>query len=82
VALIQSEKVDLFDPQQLGIGAVILVIGIGGSVFPGGNIPVGTWQLPSIATAAVVGILLNAVFLIFPARRKVAAAVKPAGATQ
>ena len=39
VALIQSEKVNLFDPRQLAIGAVILVVGIGGSMFPGGNLP-------------------------------------------
>ncbi|MGQ9680970.1 MAG: uracil-xanthine permease family protein [Anaerolineae bacterium] len=68
VALIQSEKVDLFDPRQLAVGAVITVIGIGGAAFEGGNIPVGNWQLPSIATAALVGIVLNAVFLLFPAR--------------
>lgn len=78
VALIQSEKVDLFDPRQLAIGAVILVIGIGGAAFPGGNIPVGPWELPSIATAALVGIILNAIFLIFPVRRP--AVVKAAAA--
>ncbi len=74
VALIQSEKVNLFDPKQLAIGAVILIIGIGGAVFPGGNLPIKLpglqavfpEGLPSIATSAVVGILLNAIFLIFP----------------
>lgn len=74
VALIQSERVNLFDPKQLAIGAVILIIGIGGSVFPGGNLPIKLSVLqavfpdglPSIATSAVVGILLNAIFLIFP----------------
>ena len=66
IALIQSEKVDLFDPRQLAVGAIITVVGIGGAAFPGGNIPVGSWQLPSIATSAVLGIVLNAIFLIFP----------------
>jgi len=66
VALIQSERVDLFDPRQLAVGAVITVIGIGGAAFPGGNIPVGNWELPSIATSAVVGILINLIFLMFP----------------
>lgn len=66
VALMMSEKVDLFDPRQLAIGSVIMVVGIGGASFPGGNIPVFGLQLPSIATAAVVGILLNIIFLIFP----------------
>ncbi len=74
VALIQSEKVNLFDPRQLAVGAVILVIGIGGSMFEGGMLPIALPGLqvafpdglPAIATASVVGILLNAVFLIFP----------------
>jgi uracil permease len=66
IALIQSEKVDLFDPRQLAVGAIITVVGIGGAAFPGGNIPVGSWQLPSIATSAVLGIVLNAIFLVFP----------------
>jgi uracil permease len=68
VALIQSERVNLFDPRQLAVGAIIVVIGIGGSAFTGGNIPVGNWELPSIATAALLGILVNAIFLIFPPR--------------
>jgi uracil permease len=33
IALIQSEKVNLFDPKQLAVGAVILVLGIGGQFF-------------------------------------------------
>jgi uracil permease len=75
VALIQSERVNLFDSRQLAIGAMILVIGIGGAAFPGGNLPIFLPGLkaifpdglPSIATSAVVGILMNAIFLIFPA---------------
>lgn len=78
VALIQSEKVDMFDPRQLAVGAVILVIGIGGAAFPGGNLPLNVpglevvfpGGLPAIATSAVVGILLNAIFLIFPPKAK------------
>jgi len=78
VALIQSEKVDLFDPRQLAIGAVILVVGIGGSMFEGGALPINIpglevvfpGGLPAIATSAVIGILLNAVFLIFPPKEK------------
>ncbi|MBC7235497.1 MAG: xanthine permease [Chloroflexi bacterium] len=67
VALIQSEKVNLFDPRQLAIGAVILVVGIGGSAFPGGNLPL-LGGLPAIATSAVLGILLNAIFILIPPR--------------
>ena len=33
VALIQSEKVNLFDPKQLAVGATILVLGIGGQFY-------------------------------------------------
>src|SRR5512145_988598 len=66
VALIQAEKVDLFDPRQLAIGATILVIGIGGSAFADGAIPIGSYRLPAIATAAVVGIVLNLLLSIAP----------------
>lgn len=67
VALMMSEQVDMFDPRQLAIGAVILVIGIGGSAFTGGNIPMFGYELPAIATAAVFGIVLNLIFLLIPA---------------
>jgi len=46
----------------------VLVIGIGGSIgYPGGMIPVFAWKLPAIATAAVLGILLNLLFIALPA---------------
>lgn len=71
VALIQSEKVNLFDPKQLAVGSVILILGIGGNLsladgvfpfpvpflFPNG--------IPAIVFAAIVGILINLVFLLF-----------------
>jgi uracil permease len=71
VALMMAEKVNLYDPKQLAIGAVILVIGIGGNIGYGGNLPINILTgifpdgLPAIATAAVVGIVINAIFLIF-----------------
>jgi uracil permease len=72
VALIQSEKVNLFEPRQLAIGAIILVTGIGGNlalkdglfpfqipvIFPSG--------IPAIVFAAICGILLNLIFLALP----------------
>ena len=72
VALMQAEKVNLYDPRQLAIGASILVIGIGGHIGYGGNIPIpvpGVFPdgLPAIALSAVVGILINIIFMIFPA---------------
>jgi len=71
VALIQSEKVNLFDPKQLAIGAIILVCGIGGNlslangVFPF-NIPfLFPNGIPAIVFAAIVGIALNLIFVVF-----------------
>ena len=67
VALMLSEKVDLFSAKNLAIASTILIIGIGGSfAFPNGMIPAFGIHLPAIATAAVFGILLNLVFLLFP----------------
>ena len=61
VAIMISKNVDLFDARNLAIIAVILIIGIGGSFgFPNGNIMItDTIALPAIATASVVGIVLN-----------------------
>ncbi|MGD2103917.1 MAG: solute carrier family 23 protein [Anaerolineae bacterium] len=71
VALMLAEKVNLYDPKQLSIGAVIMVIGIGGHIGFDGNLPIPVLPgifpngLPAIATAAVVGIVVNVIFLIF-----------------
>lgn len=72
IALIQSEKVNLFEPRQLAVGAIILVAGIGGNlglanglfpfpipvIFPSG--------IPAIVFSALLGILVNLIFLILP----------------
>ncbi len=72
IALMQEHKVSMFDPRNLAVGATIMVVGIGGNIgYAGGFLPIPFLQgifpsgLPAIATAAVLGILLNAVFLIF-----------------
>ncbi len=71
IALMISEKVNLYDPRQLAIGAVILIVGIGGNIgFAGGFLPftipyVFPNGLPAIATGAVLGILINLIFVIF-----------------
>ena len=72
IALMMSEKVNLYDPRQLAIGAVILIVGIGGTMgYPSGFLPfpplgqVFPYGLPPIATGAVLGILLNLLFVIF-----------------
>ncbi len=73
VALIQSEKVNLFDPKQLAVGAVILICGIGGNLaLPNGVFPFNVPYLfpngiPAIVFAAILGIFINSIFLIFKA---------------
>jgi uracil permease len=67
IALMQEHKVNFFEPLPLALGATIMVIGIGGNIgYEGGFLPIkapGFPQgLPAIATAAVVGILMNLVF--------------------
>lgn len=72
-ALIQSEKVNLFDPKNLAIGATILVLGIGGNLgLPNGLFPfivpvLFPSGIPAIVFAAIVGITLNLIFVIFKA---------------
>jgi uracil permease len=72
IALIQSEKVNLFEPRQLAIGAVILVTGIGGAIgltdglFPFPIPVIFPNGIPAIVFAAVVGIVLNLLFLLLP----------------
>jgi uracil permease len=71
IALMQEHKVSMFDPRNLAVGATIMVIGIGGNIgFEGGFIPIMIPPifpngLPAIATAALLGILINAIFLVF-----------------
>lgn len=72
IALMMSERVNLFDPKQLAIGAIILIVGIGGNIgYDGGFIPVPALKgifpfgFPAIATGAIVGILLNLIFVFF-----------------
>lgn len=70
IALIQSEKVNLFDPKQLAVGATILVLGIGGAMgLPNGLFPfpipvIFPNGIPAIVFAAFCGIILNALFLL------------------
>lgn len=72
IALMISEKVDLFDPRNLAIGAVVMVIGIGGHIAYDSFLPIPLLQgvfpngWPAIATAAVVGILINLIFKLLP----------------
>jgi uracil permease len=80
IALMQEHHVSMFNPRNLAVGATIMVVGIGGNIgFEGGFIPLSIGQvfpngLPAIATAAVLGILMNLIFVIFtpPERAQIA----------
>jgi uracil permease len=72
IALIQSEKVNLFEPRQLAVGAIILIAGIGGNLgLPNGLFPfpipvIFPSGIPAIVFAAILGILVNLLFLFLP----------------
>ena len=60
ITIMMDRKVDMFSSKNLAVIAVILIVGLGGSFgFAGGMIPMFGIQIPAIATAAVVGIVLN-----------------------
>jgi uracil permease len=72
IALMMAEKVNLFDPGQLALGAIILIVGIGGNIgYSGGFLPIPLlkgifpYGWPAIASAAVFGILINLIFVAF-----------------
>jgi uracil permease len=75
IALLQSERVNLFDPKNLAIGATILILGIGGAMaLPNGLFPFQIPVLfpngiPAIVFAAIIGILMNLLFVILPPSR-------------
>ncbi len=72
VALIQSERVNLFEPRQLAVGATILILGIGGAMgLPNGLFPfpipiLFPSGIPAIVFSAICGIVLNLIFLVMP----------------
>ncbi|GAB4579819.1 MAG: solute carrier family 23 protein [Anaerolineales bacterium] len=88
IALMQEHKVSMFDPRNLAVGATIMVVGIGGNIgFEGGFLPIPFLQgifpsgLPAIATAAVLGIIVNAIFLLLKPSSEQATSAKVAAAT-
>jgi uracil permease len=67
IAILQEAKVDLFDPRQLGLGAIVCTIGLGGYLHGDGNLEIFISSgfpngVPSITIAAMIGILLHQVF--------------------
>jgi len=61
ITIMMDRKVDMFQSKNLAVIAIILIIGLGGTFgFTGdGMIPMFGGQFPALATAAVVGIVLN-----------------------
>lgn len=70
IALLISEKVDMFNPRNLAVGAVVMVVGIGGHIGYNSFLPIPVLQgifpngWPAIATGAVLGIVLNLILQI------------------
>lgn len=65
ITIMMDKKVDMFNSKNLAVIAVILIVGLGGNFgFDGGMIPMFGIQIPAIATAAIVGILLNLILSI------------------
>lgn len=65
ITLMIEKKVDMFNPKNLAVIAVIFIIGLGGHyAMPNGGFPLyrvngNIVYFPAIAVAAIVGILLN-----------------------
>ena len=67
IAIMIDKKTDMFDSKNIAIIAVEMVLGIGGNyAFGGVPIIIGgkCYNLPCIAIAAIVGIILNLLFSI------------------
>lgn len=64
IAIMIDKKVDMFSAKNIAVIATISVIAIGGQYHFGGMIPFFGMQLPALATAAIFGIVLNALLNI------------------
>jgi uracil permease len=66
ITIMMDRKVDMFKSKNLAVIAIILIIGLGGSYGFSGNgmIPMFGIEFPSLATAAVVGIVFNLILSI------------------
>lgn len=64
IAIMIEKKVDLFSSKNIAVIATIMVFGIGGQYAFGGNIPFFGLNIPCVAGAAIIGILLNLILSI------------------
>lgn len=64
IAIMIEKKVDMFSSKNIAVIATIMVFGIGGQYAFGGNIPFFGLNIPCVAGAAIIGILLNLILSI------------------
>ncbi len=65
ITIMMDKKVDMFSSKNLAVIAVILIVGLGGTFnYDSGMIPIFGTSIPALATASVVGIILNLILSI------------------
>ena len=64
IAIMIDKQVDMFSAKNIAVIATIMVIGLGGQSVFDGMIPFFGMKLPALATAALFGIVLNALLNI------------------
>ena len=70
IAIMIDKKVDMFNAKNIAVIATIMVIALGGHYTFGGMIPFFGAQLPALSTAAIFGIVLNALLNIGKKKKK------------
>jgi len=76
IAIMIEKKADMFSARNIAVIAVIMILGVGGQFQFGGTIPFLGLQVPCIAGAAIVGILLNLLLSIGSKKKEAAEAEK------
>lgn len=64
IAIMIDKKVSMFDSKNIAVIAVVMMVGLGGQYAFGGSIPFFGINVPNIAAAAIIGILLNTLLSI------------------
>lgn len=70
IAILIEKGVSMFDSKNIAVIAVIMTFGLGVNYFFGGNINFFGLNVPAVAGAAVLGILLNLILTIGDKRAK------------
>ncbi len=74
VAIMIDKHVDMFNAKNIAVIATIMVLALGGHYAFGGMIPFFGAELPALSTAAIFGIILNALLNIGSKKKKAAQA--------